>query len=766
MGKFLESFGSDISKSKDFTARTPTNETLHAGRRWDGTLILDEEDRDELELSPFTLDELERIDLTNDDDDNDDDTADELIVTHVQTNTAAQPRRVLTPQRCTRSIARPSIPRRNQPIEHPLNELDHFELSQQTTLKQGHTYELIDEYGDVGQFIYVRHIIFDHRTAEVLVRGLILNRNSRLKNMLDKRLNEVCISAEEDRDDPRSIFEQAMVDVPVAAIGRERELVYSRRLFPEDSFRSYIDIDPSIPKEDIRHHIFNYERLTCRRVYIKSFPTALGRVKGVTRREIEEEIRILSENAIDELASKLEPKPESESNNAYQDTPTRRLSTRKRFERSPSLEILEESPSKKTRQHMHIPANSQKQHRYTYGSAFCGAGGDSCGAALAGADVAAGFDNSEDRCSCWSENNPRGRILNKEAWEAWLGYLDILHISCPCKFWSLLHTRPGKNDEANEASLYSVRALIERAAYRIVTLEQVRGLIVKHRPVFNRLINQIVEAGPGYSVRWKLMDFREFGVMANRERLIIIASRRNEPLPPFPKPTHGDAAPRHGLKPFETIWSALSPLRNAPFASHNDPQNPNHCSIFNVDKLREGYNPKGDRRMPCITTSGGDGNVHWSGSRSFTNRELACLNGVPVTFKFTSSKLGVVRQQIGDMVPPLAWKAVIGSVIKTLKAFDAREIDSDGNKTAIAPGQALSTTTTATSTAPTLMRRMRQLSVSVASSRTISADPPSDVDRKGKKPAETTTDMNTTDKRRETIDLTGDDDEWNDEYII
>ena len=79
----------------------------------------------------------------------------------------------------------------------------------------------------------------------------------------------------------------------------------------------------------------------------------------------------------------------------------------------------------------------------------------------------------------------------------------------------------------NRATLFAVQWLIEKAECPpVITLEQVPGLLSKkHGFSFRLLINQFISAGPGYNVRWKIMDFRRFGVMAKRRRLVIIASK-------------------------------------------------------------------------------------------------------------------------------------------------------------------------------------------------------------------------------------------------
>ena len=89
----------------------------------------------------------------------------------------------------------------------------------------------------------------------------------------------------------------------------------------------------------------------------------------------------------------------------------------------------------------------------------------------------------------------------------------------------------------------------------------------------------------------------------------------------------------------------------------------------------------GDKVANCITTSGGENTTHPSGTRSFTHRELACLQGFPLEHKFGTME---VRKQIGNAVAPIVGKAVLSEIVRTLNKTDERsegiELESEGKK--------------------------------------------------------------------------------------
>ncbi|KFY83095.1 hypothetical protein V500_10177, partial [Pseudogymnoascus sp. VKM F-4518 (FW-2643)] len=101
---------------------------------------------------------------------------------------------------------------------------------------------------------------------------------------------------------------------------------------------------------------------------------------------------------------------------------------------------------------------------YTYGDAFCGAGGATRGAHMAGLKVMWGFDFNSHACETWRLNFPSATMYEMSAFDVcdlWAkeakagkpnrAQVDILHISPPCQFFSPAHTIAGKDDEMNTA---------------------------------------------------------------------------------------------------------------------------------------------------------------------------------------------------------------------------------------------------------------------------------------------------------------------------
>jgi DNA (cytosine-5)-methyltransferase 1 len=155
--------------------------------------------------------------------------------------------------------------------------------------------------------------------------------------------------------------------------------------------------------------------------------------------------------------------------------------------------------------------------KLTYGDAFCGAGGATRGAAMAGLRVRWGFDFWKQACETWEANFPYARCFNRAAHkfvEFAKRYphsvkVDILHLSPPCQFFSPAHTINGVDDEMNTASLFAVQAVIEVTRPRIVTLEQTFGIThPRFRFYFNALIQMFTSHD--FSIRWAVVPLAQW----------------------------------------------------------------------------------------------------------------------------------------------------------------------------------------------------------------------------------------------------------------
>ena len=157
----------------------------------------------------------------------------------------------------------------------------------------------------------------------------------------------------------------------------------------------------------------------------------------------------------------------------------------------------------------------------TYGDAFCGAGGTTRGAVMAGLRVRWGFDHWNHACSTWRANFPQAKCYELSSQQFVCQAqgsksrkpidmkVDILHLSPPCQYFSPAHTVDCPSDEMNVASLYAVGPVIKAAKPRIVTLEQTFGIVAaRFRNYFNSLIQMFTSLS--FSVRWAIVPLAQW----------------------------------------------------------------------------------------------------------------------------------------------------------------------------------------------------------------------------------------------------------------
>ncbi|GAB7346635.1 hypothetical protein MBLNU459_g1771t2 [Dothideomycetes sp. NU459] len=537
----------------------------------------------------------------------------------------------------TPSASPPAAPLPHEPVLKSFT-VDNF------TIKPGMTLELKPRSStgtELNEFLRVHSIFKQHGKA--MLRGEILHRVKTLHGMLPKKTNELAAIRKCNREDSRSEIQQSLVDVAVGLASVERKVVFTNAIFPASSFREQTNLT-----EQNKDIIRDSGVLVCRWKYV----TVSEHPKS--KRIEEQKLERLSEQeadsgyAVSDAVLRRWTRSANDGNTIdltrdqalghfresmrnYRDKKTGSTKanaitvdgdedvvphdyngrTMASLSRSNARSVTK-NPNSARRLDASEAATASPAEPYTFADCFCGGGGVSCGASLAGFRLKWSFDMDKDACATYR-----------------------------------------KDDEANEASLFATHSLIKAVMPRVVTIEETSGIRTHHPMFFHALIMQLTSLE--YSVRWKTMNFAEHGLAQARKRVIMIACRAGEPLPPFPAPTHGP-----GLKPFTTIRQATAAVR---------PGMPNHNPEQCARKNEPGYDPNQPLRR-CITTSGGDDNCHWSGKRAFSLRELASLQGFPTDHVFCGRPTSV-RKQIGNAVPPLVYRAICKEITRTLRATDA-----------------------------------------------------------------------------------------------
>ena len=446
------------------------------------------------------------------------------------------------------------------------------------------------------EFLQIYVVARNNATGRSIVRGVPFCRTRVLMASLPKRPDEVCKILhfnENHGENNRPV----LLDVDTKSIIRRRRLVSTNALYP-DYRPSYFKVSGT---------------LVCR-WQLKVYFEISGRRTKPTEEAME---RIHWDEA--DIDSRI---------------PEKKLRTRWRGSHSPggSSGGYEDGDSDNTR---------RINQKYTLFDSFSGAGGVSRGAQSAGFKIKYALDNSPHVWHTYRANFPQTQLYKMSVQqfiqrERRPIRVDILHLSPPCQYFSPAHTHNCAHDDENIFALFGCNELIHKTRPRIISLEQTFGITHDRHQVYLRaLLGDFTQFG--YSVRWRVVRLCTWGSAQDRKRLVLLAAAPGERLPPFPRATHGP-----GIRPFTTIADALRDLRVG-----DDLHDLQYVKYY--QPRRPAFDP--NRLSMTITTGGAIDGYYPDGSRPYTLREFACLQGFPKRHKFKGTKTAIKRQ-IGNAFPP------------------------------------------------------------------------------------------------------------------
>lgn len=169
------------------------------------------------------------------------------------------------------------------------------------------------------------------------------------------------------------------------------------------------------------------------------------------------------------------------------------------------------------------------QRQYTFGDAFCGAGGVSVGAGKAGLRVMYGIDMDQRACETYRRNFAHSSCYFAD-FNSWTALqddelkVDISHASPPCQTFSPAHTRSlnQQRDEENSSLIFTGSDMIKKVKSRIHTMEETFGLASRHKETFYTVLQGMLECG--YSIHSKVVRCEKYGIPQIRRRLVVIAA--------------------------------------------------------------------------------------------------------------------------------------------------------------------------------------------------------------------------------------------------
>jgi len=468
-----------------------------------------------------------------------------------------------------------------------------------------------------GDFLHIHHILRNRHNGNITLLGLRLRRTSeRTAGLLPNWKTELFLDCKVYADDPRPVKQQNLEATPLNGIITKRIVHFTKAAFPAFSFRDRLG---ALDRRDNVEYFPKRGSKPCQLV-----------IAHFTAEEATADYRI---------------------------------------------------PNKLLREVHHGDAVPKKHGMFTLADMFCGAGGVTCGATQAGLHPKWAVDFNEDAVKTYQLNNPRTRVYCEE-----INYtitqrlqddvansnkyrVHVLHASPSCKTIARCYTVIGRNHDANQATMTVMKELLKKIRPIYCTLEESDN-IRNHGDWCRSIMTDFLSEK--YSIAYKIVNAADHELSSWRKRFILVAACPGAPLPPFPAATHGP-----GLLPYNYVAQALISLLEHPEATHNHPtKNATPRDLPSYDPYTV--------HAKCQTTKGAGGggtretvgSYHPSGTRDFTTRESATLQGLPTDFNLGPEGLsnkGKLQEQIGNMVPPPLAKAVFVEVRKKLEEMERED---------------------------------------------------------------------------------------------
>ena len=253
-------------------------------------------------------------------------------------------------------------------------------------------------------------------------------------------------------------------------------------------------------------------------------------------------------------------------------------------------------------------------------------------------------------------------------------------------------------------------------------LENVKGLTVgKHSQFLSELIDELKKINYDVLLPYKVLNAADYGVPQRRERLFLVAARKGQKLPVYPKPEKGKVTIREAIgdlpdaDSFDRLWSddsvAVKWQTKASYARRlrglcSDDSNFGYDRTFDVGMLTASLRTKHGEvsQQRFLVAPQGETEPHsrffklaWDGQsntlragtdsarggftsprpihpvlpRVITVREAARIHSYPDWFRFNKTKWHGFRE-IGNSVPPLLARAVGAEIIKAMGLTPSR----------------------------------------------------------------------------------------------
>lgn len=251
---------------------------------------------------------------------------------------------------------------------------------------------------------------------------------------------------------------------------------------------------------------------------------------------------------------------------------------------------------------------------------------------------------------------------------------DLLLAGFPCQPFSQAGLREGFGDPTRGTMFFEIMEVIRSHEPAVVLLENVKGLTHhdggRTMSVIEQMLDSPADDAPGYWIRAKVLNAFDFGLPQNRERIFIVALRKDLfrssdfdfPDPPRQETRVGsilEDAPDASFTISDRLWAGHQRRQ----ATHKAKGNGFGFGVFGPDDpytytLLARYYKDG---REILIDQGPDRNP-----RKITPREAARLQGFPEDFVVHSSRSQAYRQ-FGNAVPVPVVRAIAEVLVPLMR---------------------------------------------------------------------------------------------------
>ncbi len=307
---------------------------------------------------------------------------------------------------------------------------------------------------------------------------------------------------------------------------------------------------------------------------------------------------------------------------------------------------------------------------YTVIELFAGAGGTALGFENAGLNHILLNEIDKDSCATLSLNFPKANIINEDvkklSFTEYKNKVDVVQAGYPCQAFSYAGNNLGFED-ARGTLFFEFARCVKEVNPKIAVGENVRGLLRHDNGrTFNTMLNILKELG--YRVNYKVLRSQYLDVPQKRERLILIAIRKDIDIPfVFPKEKDYTVSVKEALYKCPVSGGQKYPPSKLKIMS-KIPQGGYWKDLpeaLQKEYMGASYYHTGGRTgmarrlswdepsltLTCAPAQKQTERCHPSETRPLTVREYARIQTFPDDWEFSGSITSQYKQ-IGNAVPP------------------------------------------------------------------------------------------------------------------